>query len=105
METTLEAREPNWLPLPVGRVAEAAEDSPEVSEEDLFPKGEVVSFYPRQGLGTLRNARDEIVPFSLSEVELVGPKGHPKYLMGGARVGFDVSWTSGGTRVCRMKVY
>lgn len=106
MEMTgpLEARPPNWLPVPGAR-RQVAEAAPHVEEDDVFPKGQILSFFPRQGVGTLKSDRGETFPFSLAEIDLVGPKGQRRYVASGARVGFDVSWTSHGLRISRMKIY
>lgn len=96
------ARAPNWLPLP-GEILGAAE--PTVDENDLFPKGNVTSLYAHQGYGLIKNDRGEEISFSLAEVSLVGPKGHRRYLAEGCRVGYDVSWTSHGLHVSKMKIY
>ena len=101
----IEARPPNWLPLPGAEPAPAREAEPAVDDEDLFPKGRVQTFYPRQGEGAIANDRGELIPFCVAEIELVGPKGHARYLAAGARVGYDVSCTSHGRRISRMKVY
>lgn len=101
-EMHIEARQPNWFPLPGERWGA---QMPVVAEDDFFPKGEVLSFYPKQGYGYVRTGRGEELIFRLSEAELVGPKGHPQYLAAGCRVGYDVSWTSSGLHVSRMKIY
>jgi len=100
--TNVEARPPNWLPIP-GEIVE--EVSPEVEEDDLFPKGEVVSFYPRQGYGQILSSNGEKFIFRMEEVELVGPKGHTRYIVEGCRVGYDVGQTSGGMHVTKLKPY
>ena len=93
-------RTPNWLPLPCA--ADAPKEQ-QVDENDLFPKAEVVSFYAQQGFGSIRNARGDLLPFRLSglDVAAAGRGG----LAVGRRVGYDASWTSGGMRVSRIKVY
>ena len=97
-----EARPPNWLPLPGEELGVLV---PAVEEDDLFAKGEVVSFHPRQGLGYIRSAGGELVPFQLAEIDLVGPKGMRQYVEVGCRVGFDASVTSHGHKVTRLKIY
>jgi hypothetical protein len=92
----------NWLPLP--QVFECL-DSPEVSEEDMFPKGEVVEYYEKQGIGTISAVSGKKFPFSLDVTELIGPKGQAKYLRAGGRVGYDVARSGNSCRVVRMKVY
>lgn len=99
-----DVRPPNWLPLPGERIGRE-EAVPHVDEDDVFPKGQVLTFYPRQGVGTLRSDRGQAFDFSLSNIDLIGPKGHPRYLAAGARVGFDVSWTSHGLKINRLKIY
>lgn len=96
------ARAPNWLPLPGAEIDLAPQV---VDENDLFPKGFVTSYYPQQGLGLVKNDRGEEISFSLAEVDLIGPKGHRKFLSEGCRVGYDISCTSHGPRVSKIKVY
>lgn len=102
--THIEARQPNWLPLP-GDESPGMHEAPAVEENDFFPKGVVESFFPEQGLGRLKNARGESIPFDLSQIEMIGPKAGKRYLQAGSRVGFDVSWTSSGLRVSKIRVY
>jgi cold shock CspA family protein len=103
VESHAEARPPNWLPLP-GEELAAGEPPPVVNEDDLFPKGEVLSFYPQQGYGYVKNDRGQELVFRLTEIALVGPKDE-RYLAPGCRVGYDVSWTSHGLHVSRLKIY
>ncbi len=98
--TAIAVRPWNWLPLPGEGAAE-----PHVAEDDLFSKGEVVAFYPRQGRGVVRVGSDREYPFDLQEIELVGPKGSPDYLKQGQRVGFDIGRTSRGPRIVQLKIY
>lgn len=98
----VEARPPNWLPLPGAVIEEAP---PPVEEDDLFPKGDVISFHPRQGVGFIRSVSGERISFRLDEVELVGPKGHRRYIAEGRRIGYDVARTTDGVRVTKLKVY
>jgi len=98
-----EVRDPNWLPVPFS--IERAPDVQVVEENDLFPKGSVSNFYPRQGYGAIKDAKGIDLYFNLDEAELVGPKGDKKYLGAGKRVGFDRSRTSEGERIIKIKVY
>lgn len=100
--TAFKARPSNWLPIP-GVAFD--EKMPTVEEDDMFPKGEVVQFYPRQGCGSIKNKHGGVIPFRLKEIELVGPKGDARYLSIGCRVGFDASHTSGGPLVTKIKIY
>lgn len=105
-ETQLESRPANWLPLP-GPVlgADATDNTPQVDENDLFVKGEVASFFPNQGKGSVKTKSAEEMPFDLKEISLIGPKGESRYLGVGARVGFDASSTSKGKRITKLKIY
>jgi hypothetical protein len=97
-----EARQPNWLPVPA---AESILEVVTVEEDDLFTKGEVMSFHPRQKRGRIKDAKGNAVRFNLSEAKLIGPKGDPRYLSAGARIGYDVGWTSAGLHITKIKVY
>lgn len=99
----LEKRAPNWLPNfgPLGKkVLE-----PQVSVEDFFPKGEIVKFFPQQEYGFIRDQHGRDIYFHLGELDLVGPKSRKGFLKVGAKIGYDVSWTSHGLHVKRLKVY
>ncbi|HPQ81803.1 MAG TPA: hypothetical protein PLZ86_08810, partial [bacterium] len=97
----VEVRAPHWLPLPIPEDPSAVDSEPVVEANDLFAKGRVVLFYERQGVGVMKGARGERLPFSVSEVELVGPKNHARFISEGAPVGYDVGWSSHGMRVSR----
>ena len=104
MSTQVTARPPNWLPLPqAGLTKKAAEI--EVDANDLFPKGEVASFYPHQGYGFIRDRNGNEVYFKLDELELVGPKAEKSHIKEGAMVGYDISCTSHGPHVRTLKIY
>lgn len=97
------ARSPNWLPLPqAGLVQKVIETV--VDENDFFPKGEVISFFPRQGYGYIKNNQGQEIFFCLEELDLVGPKPAADLSIG-SRVGYDVSWTSSGLHVRTLKIY
>jgi cold shock CspA family protein len=98
----IEARPQNWLPLPQHVVEE---EEQQVDEDDFFPKGEVLVFYPRQGKGSIKDSRGAEIPFSLTDVELIGRKNSVQYILPGKRIGYDVARTEGGTRVTKIKVY
>jgi len=75
---------------------------PEVN--DLFSKGRVTKWFPRQGYGIVTDKNNREVYFSLLEMDFVGEKGKES-LKVGAFVGFDPSWTSHGLHIKHMKVY
>ena len=73
-----------------------------VDESDLFRKGEVASFYPKQRSGAVRTEQGGLVPFLLDQINVMGDAQH---LEARARVGFDLSRTSHGYRVTKIKIY
>ena len=99
------ARPPNWLPLPQASFVKKVTEEAPVEVNDLFPKGEVVTFYPHQGYGYIKDRQGQEILFRLEELELIGPKGDKKHITVGARVGYDVSCTSSGPHVRVLKVY
>jgi len=97
----VQERAANWLPIP-GVAEKARRRQAEVDEDDLFTKGTVASFYPREGRGIIRNDRDETLPFSVPESAIVGD---PAHIEEGSRIGYDASVTQGGMKVTVLKVY
>lgn len=100
----LAPRQPNWLPLPWVRKSHGSQE-PVVSQEDLFPKGEIVKFFPQQEYGFIHDQHGRDVYFHLNELDLVGPKGKKEYIRVGTKIGYDLSWTSHGMHVRRLKIY
>lgn len=96
-------RPANWLP--VISVLQFQPEEIHVSEDDLFPKGEVAKFFTNQEYGFIRDQHGNDVYFHLNEIDFVGPKNHKSYLKVGAKVGYDLSWTSHGQHVRRLKIY
>jgi len=96
-------RFPNWLPIP--RSLKAASQAIVVSEDDLFPKGEVVKFFQGQDYGFIKDQHGRDIYFHLSELTLVGPKKSREHIKVGAKIGYDLSWTSKGEHVRRLKIY
>lgn len=103
MSTQIIARPPNWLPLPQTGLAKAQETV--VDTNDLFPKGEVVSYFPKQGYGFIKDRNGNEVIFKLEELDLVGPKSDKTCISVGSKVGYDISCTSHGPHVRALKVY
>ncbi len=101
MQTKFEARSPNWLPIP-GVVTSGEKRVALVDENDLFRKGEVVSYYPMQRHGVIESEQGEKSPFDL---HLIDVRGDISYIESGVRIGYDVSRTPGGNRVTCLKVY
>lgn len=96
-------RGPNWLPL--GRLLHVSPEEIVVSTEDLFPKGEVVKFFFGQDYGFIRDQHGKDIYFHLGELDFVGPKNSKNFIKVGAKVGYDLSWTSHGQHVRRIKIY
>ena len=94
------------LPVPenVSAVVAAQEAVVMPDVNDLFSKGRVTKWFPRQGYGIVTDKNNREVYFSLLEMDFVGEKGK-EALKVGAFVGFDPSWTSHGLHIKRMKVY
>ena len=96
-----EARQPNWLPLPI---EESYTLKQFIVDDDFFPKGDVTEFYPQQGLGSVTEHRGIKLSFNLDEVELIGEKGSDAISVG-IKVGYDLARTSGGNRITKLKIY
>ena len=96
----LQARKANWLPLPL----EAIVFEPELPRDGLF-KGEIIEYFARQGIGKVKTFAGVSYVFAIPELEFIGGKPARLQLKLGSRVGFDISQSSRGLRVQRMKVY
>lgn len=96
-------RPPNWLP--VGSLLRLQPEEIVVSQDDLFPKGEIAKFFLNQEYGFIRDQHGNDVYFHLNEIDFVGPKNHKSHLKVGAKIGYDLSWTSHGQHVRRLKIY
>lgn len=75
-----------------------------IDENDLFPKGKVVKFFTHQGYGFIKTPSGKDVYFNLAEADIVGAKGK-ELLQTGMVVGYDLSHTSHGLHVKKMKIY
>ena len=99
----LQARRPNWLPLPLGSTI--GNVAIEVDEDDGFSKGEILKFFPHQGYGFVSIKSNAEVYFCLREIDFLGEKADRGYLKEGAKVGYDVSQTSKGLHITKLKIY
>lgn len=72
--------------------------------EDKFSKGRVMKYFPQSKYGFLKDNRGRDVYFNVDEVRFVGNKGR-EALKEGIEVGYDVSWTSHGRHIARIKIY
>ena len=107
MGQTLAKRTPNWLPVPhlLGGRAQGFVEEAVIDPNDLFPKGQIVKYFQDQDYGFIKDQRGHDVYFNVNEMDLLGPRGKKENLKAGLKVGYDVSQTSKGLHVRRMKVY
>ena len=96
-------RRSNWLPIP--SPLQMASDEIIVSQDDLFPKGEVVKFFSGQDYGFIKDQHGHDIYFHLNELDFVGPKNSRSHIKVGAKIGYDLSWTSHGQHVRKIKIY
>lgn len=93
----------NWIP--VLKTSRAVPEEIAVSQEDLFPKGEIVKYFSGQDYGFIRDQHGRDVYFHLGEIDFVGPKNSKNFIKVGSKIGYDLSWTSHGQHVRRIKIY
>ena len=94
---------PNWVPVVKMTPLEAEEIV--VSADDRFPKGEIIKFFEHQDYGFIKDQQGKDVYFHLNELDLVGPKNSKNFIKVGAKIGYDLSWTSHGQHVRKLKIY
>lgn len=77
-----------------------------MEEESLekFPRGQVTRFFPKSRYGFIKDRNGRDVYFNLDEVRFLGEKDQ-RDLREGVEVGYDLSWTSRGEHVIKMKIY
>ena len=98
----IEARPVNWMPITcIG----AVQREQNVEEDDLFSKGEVVKFFPKQGWGYIRNRMGIQMRFDVGEIEFAGEKRDARYISKGKKVGYDMALSDKGCAVTKIKVY
>jgi hypothetical protein len=73
--------------------------------EDSFYHGTIQRLFPRNNTGVVRTSSGRQIPFSYQLVELFGPVKKPEELREGLVVGYDMSWTSDGLKVTKIKTY
>lgn len=96
----------NQMPLPESAVAVVLADSAvTVDENDLFSKGVVTKYFQNQSYGFVRDHLGRELFFHVDEMDFCGAKSSKKFLAVGARVGYDISRTSHGLRIKRIKIY
>ena len=67
-----------------------------------YPEGEITNYNPEKGYGFITSEKGEKIFFFLPEVDTMGCRAED--IRKGVRVGFDVSLTSKGRRISRIKI-
>ena len=70
---------------------------------DLFYHGIIAKLFRGSDMGVVRTASGREIPFSFQHVILLGDL-KIEELRVGMEVGYDVSWTSNGLRVSKLKL-
>lgn len=73
--------------------------------ENLFYQGIILRLYPGRKRGVIRTGNGREVPFSFATVDLLGDDQRFDQLYEGMPVGFDLTRTSEGLRITKIKVY
>ena len=71
---------------------------------DLFHHGVITKLFPTNNMGFVRTEGGHEVPFSYELVILLGDVQKPGELKEGMEVGYDLTWTSKGLRISKIKV-
>jgi len=71
---------------------------------DNFYHGIVCTLQRGAQRGVIRSASGREIPFVFAHVTMLGTRRRFEDLYEGLRVGFDVSWTSKGLRVCVIRI-
>ena len=96
-------RKPNWLPLPRGaKSLEVSAKSPEC--KGMFPMGKIVRFLPNSRFGKIKIKNDTEVLFSMNELEVI-PREAGARIKEGLEVGYDLSLTSKGKKIIKIRVF
>ena len=88
---------------PLEHASEAAEREGVVN--DLFYHGTIHRLSSKKNTGIVRTSSGREIPFSFELVTLFGPVKNPYELREGLVVGYDMSWTSDGLKVTKIKTY
>jgi len=78
---------------------------PEPLRKDFFYHGTILRLSPRKKLGSVRTSSGRELSFSYELVDMFGPVTNPRELREGLVVGYDMSWTSHGLKVTKIKTY
>lgn len=106
MTETLLQWVPNQIPIPGAAPVTAAPAALSVADEnDNFSKGTITKYFQNQSYGFVRDHLNRELFFHVDEMDFCGPKNNKKFLAVGGRIGFDISRTSHGLRIKRIKIY
>lgn len=72
--------------------------------ENKFRPAKVIKFLPNAGYGFVRDNNGKEIYFHYDEIRFVGKKLDRSAIREGLEVGIDISLTSRGARVTRLKV-
>lgn len=119
---TVQKMAPNTLPLPFmaqfegGKQPESTENQERaiahepliipdsIDMNDRFPKGRIVKYFKEQRYGFIHDQTGREIFFSLEEMDIVDHRSREDIRVG-TIIGYDLSRTSRGLRVKRMKIY
>lgn len=106
MPDTLLQWVPNRIPVPFAApAAPAVVPLSPADENDQFSKGVVTKYFQNQSYGFVRDHLNRELFFHVDEMDFCGPKNNKTFITVGARIGFDISRTSHGLRIKRIKIY
>ena len=74
-------------------------------QSDLFHHGVITKLFPTNNMGFVLTEGGHEVPFSYELVILLGDVQKPGALKEGMEVGYDLTWTSKGLRISKIKVF
>jgi hypothetical protein len=83
---------------------DAGSDEERRSQLENYYRGTIAKLHRNPERGVLRTASGREVPFTFAHVTMVGDRRRFAHLHEGLVVGYDVSWTSKGLRVSRIRI-
>lgn len=95
----------NQIPVPNAVVGVVSAPLSAADENDMFSKGVITKYFQNQSYGFVRDHLDRELFFHVDEMDFCGPKNSKKFITVGGRVGYDISRTSHGLRIKRIKLY
>ena len=86
-------------------MSDSSSNPEQQAEPDLFHHGVITKLFPTNNMGFVRTEGGHEVPFSYELVILLGDVQKPGELKEGMEVGYDLTWTSKGLRISKIKVF